>query len=103
MITFWPLCIASFIHMRKVVRKLWCLSYTTHCNLLYTINNSLRIHISLEKTGIKSIWSCLNSENCVVKIIPQLATKLPRSVFGHNYTYFSYKYSIMSQQVIRVI
>ena len=50
------------------------------------------------KRGVKSIWSCLNSDNCVVKTISQLATKLPRSVFGHNYRYFSYKYSIMSHQ-----
>ena len=56
------------------------------------------IQIYLEKRGIKSIWSCLNCENCVVKTISQLATKLPRSVFGHNYRYFSYKYSIMSHQ-----
>ena len=83
---------------RKVVRKLWRLPYITHCNLLHTINHSLPIQISLEKRGVKSIWSCLNSDNCVVKTISQLATKLPRSVFGHNYRYFSYKYSIMSHQ-----
>ena len=40
----------------------------------------------------------MNSDNCVVKTISQLATKLPHSVFGHNYRYFSYKYSIMSHQ-----
>ena len=76
----------------------WKLPYITHCNLLHTINNSLPIQISLEKRGVKSSWSCLNSDNCVVKTISQLATKLPRSVFGHNYRYFSYKYSIMSHQ-----
>ena len=59
------------------MRKLWRLPYITHCNLLHTI---LSIQISLEKRGIKSIWSCLNSENCVVKTISQLATKLTRSV-----------------------
>ena len=87
-----------YVAWRKVVRKLWRLPYITHCNLLHTINNSLPIQISLEKRGVKSIWSCLNSDNCVVKTISQLATKLPRSVFGHNYRYFSYKYSIMSHQ-----
>ena len=74
-----------YVAWRKVVRKLWRLPYITHCNLLHTINNSLPIQISLEKRGVKSIWSCLNSDNCVVKTISQLATKLPRSVFGHNY------------------
>ena len=80
------------------MRKLWRLPYITHCNLLHTINNSLPIQISLQKSGVKSNWSCLNSDNYVVKTISQLATKLPRSVFGHNYRYFSYKYSIMSHQ-----
>ena len=75
------------------MRKLWRLPYITHCNLLHTINNPLPIQISLEKRGIKSIRSCLNTENCVVKNISQLAKKFPRSVFGHTYRYFSYKYS----------
>ena len=47
----------------KAVRKLWRLPYTTLCNLLHTINNSLPIEIELEKRSIKSIWSCVNSEN----------------------------------------
>ena len=50
--------------------------YTTHCNLLHTINNSLPIEISLEKRCVKSIWPCVNSENYVVKTISRLATKL---------------------------
>ena len=81
-----------------IVRKLWRLPYTTHCNLLHTINNSLPIEISLEKRSVKSGWSCVNSENDVVKTISRLATKLPRSVFGQNYRYFSYKYSILPYQ-----
>ena len=70
-----------YVAWRKAVRKLWRLPYTTHCNLLHTINNSLPIEISLEKRSVKSIWSCVNSENDVVKTISQLAIKLPRSVF----------------------
>ena len=87
-----------YVAWRKAVRKLWRLPYTTHCNLLHTINNSLPIEISLEKRSVKSIWSCVNSENDVVKTISRLATILPRSVFGQNYRYFSYKYSILPYQ-----
>ena len=75
---------------------LWCSQM--YCSLLHTINNSLPIQISLEKRGVKYIWSCSNSENYVVKTISQLATTLSRSVLGHNYRYFSYKYLIMSHQ-----
>ena len=80
------------------MRILWHLPYTTHCNLLHTINNSLPIEISLEKRSVKSIWSCVNSENDV-KTISRLATKLPPSVFGQNYRYFSYKYFILPYQL----
>ena len=58
-----------YVAWRKAVRKLWRLPYTTHCNLLHTINNSLPIEISLEKRSVKSIWSCVNSENDVVNYI----------------------------------
>ena len=83
---------------RKAVRKLWRLPYTTHCNLLHTFNNSLPIEISLEKRSVKSIWSCVNSENDVIKTISRLSRKLPRSFFCQNYRYFSYKYSILPHQ-----
>ena len=33
---------------RKVVRKAWCLPFTTHCRFLHTINNSLPIDVQLE-------------------------------------------------------
>ena len=48
------------------MRTLWRLPYTTHCNLLHTINISLPIEMSLEKRSVKSIWSSLNMENFVV-------------------------------------
>ena len=63
-----------YVAWRKAVRKLGRLPYTTHCNLLHTINNTLPIEISLEKRSVKSSWSCVNSENDVVKTISQVAT-----------------------------
>ena len=41
-----------YVAWRKAVHKLWRLPYTTHCNLLHTINNSLPIEISLEKRSV---------------------------------------------------
>ena len=60
------------------------LPYTTHCNMLHTINNSLPIETSLERRSVKSIWLCVISENDVVKTISRLATKLPRSVLART-------------------
>ena len=69
------------------MRKLWRLPLllTATCCIQLTT-----IEISLGKRSVKSIWSCVNSENDV-KTISRLATKLPRSVFARNYRYFSYK------------
>ena len=69
--------------------KKQCVNYGVHCNLMHIINNSLPIEISLEKRSVQSIWSCVNSENYVVKTISRLPTKLPRSVFRQNYIDFS--------------
>ena len=48
---------------RKVIRKAWCLPFTTHCRFLHTINNSLPIDVQLEKRCLKFFHSCLNSSN----------------------------------------
>ena len=34
-----------YVAWRKAVRKLWRLPYTTHCNMLHTIDNSLLINL----------------------------------------------------------
>ena len=40
------------------------------------------------------IWSCLNSDNSIVKIIAKSAKCSSVSNFGVNYRYLSYKYKI---------
>ena len=54
---------------RKVIRKAWCLPFTTHCRFLHTINHSLPIDVQLEKRCLKFLHSCLSSSNEVVKSI----------------------------------
>ena len=57
--------------LRKVIRKAWCLPFTTHCRFLHTINNSLPIDVQLEKKGcLKFLHSCINSSNEVDKSHP---------------------------------
>ena len=69
---------------------------TTHCNLLSSINSSvlLVIVINLERRCVKYIWSCLNSDNSIVKTIANSAKCSSVSNFGDNYRYLSYKYKI---------
>ena len=56
-----------FVAWRKVVRRIWKVPNTTHCNLLPTINSSLPIEIALEKRCAKFIHSCLNGNNLIIK------------------------------------
>ena len=80
---------------RKVIRKAWCLSFTTHCRFLHTINNSLPIDVQLEKRCLKFLHSCLNSSNEVVKSISLSSIQQSFSTFGENYRYLCHKYKIM--------
>ena len=43
---------------RNVIRKAWCLPFTTHCRFLHTINNFLPIDVQLEKKCLKFLHSC---------------------------------------------
>ena len=80
---------------RKVIRKAWCLPFTTHCRFLHTINNSLPIDVQLEKICLKFVHSCLNSSNEVVKSISLSSIQQSFSTFGENYRYLCHKYKIM--------
>ena len=62
-----------FTAWRKSIRQLWKIPNTTHCNLLSSINSAIPIVINLERRCAKFIWSCLNSDNSIVKTIANLA------------------------------
>ena len=83
-----------YVAWRKVIRRLWKLPNTNHCNLLHTINNCLPIDVILEKRCAKFVWSCINSKNNIVKSISTSATSNPFSDFADNYKYITYKYKI---------
>ena len=86
-----------YVSWRKMVRLLWNLPRTTHCEFLSTINSSLHMDIALEKRCSKFLWASLNSENKVVKIGIYSSVHAARSVLGDNYRYLSHKYSINLQ------
>ena len=73
-----------FVAWRKVVRRLWKLPNTTHCNLLSTINSSLLIEIALEERCAKFIHSCLNSNNLIIKTTSISAITNHRSQYTDN-------------------
>ena len=58
-----------YVAWRKVTRLIWKLPFRIHCNLLYTINNCYPIDFILEKRCIKSLHSCLSSDNLVISIV----------------------------------
>ena len=75
-----------FTTWRKSIRRLWKI---TKCNLLSSINSSVPIFINLERKCAKFIWSCLNSDNSIVKTVAKSAKCSSVSNFGDNYRYLS--------------
>ena len=62
-----------YIAWRKVVRRIWRIPSTTHCNVLPGIDKALPIELLKEKRCAKFIWSCFNSHNLIVRIISMAA------------------------------
>lgn len=83
-----------YVAWRKIVRRLWNLPYTTHCNLLPGICKETPFDIILESRCIKYTWSCLNNENVYVRVLSIAALNNRRSVMGRNFRYLSFKYKI---------
>ena len=81
---------AFYTAWRKVVRRIWKIPSTTHCNLLPAINKSLPIEFLTEKGFTKFIWSCFNSHNLIIRNISIAAKMSSFSNFGDNYRYLSY-------------
>ena len=47
---------AFYIAWRKVVRRIWKIPSTTHCNLLPTINKSLPIEFLIKIKGVLNLF-----------------------------------------------
>ena len=79
---FWIKRNASFLRrMEKSSAQIMTFTITVICCTQLTTHSLLKYH--WRRQVLKCIWSCLNSENCencVVKTISQLVTKLSRSV-----------------------
>ena len=78
---------SSYVAWRRTIRKFWALPNTTHCKYLHTINNSLPIDFMLEKRCLKFIWSCINSNNTIVKDVSSLAIMYSYLSLGENYRF----------------
>ena len=61
---------------------------------IYTINNSLPIDLVFEKSCLKFIFSCTNSNNTIVKSVSSSAIMYSYSTLGENYRFLSDKYDI---------
>ena len=67
-----------------------------YCKYLHTITNSLPIDRMLEKRCLKLIWSCINSNDTIVKSVSSSANMYSYSSLGENYRFLSDKYDIIS-------
>ena len=101
-ICIWIPIMALFFYVawRRTIRKLWALPNTTHCKYLHTINNSLPIDLMLEERCLKFIWSCINSNNTIVKSVSSSAIMYSYSSLGENYRFLSDKYDIIWYNMI---
>ena len=92
---FYDKSVKSFyVAWRRTIRKLWVLPNTTYCKYLHTITNSLPIDLMLEKRCLKFNWSCINSNNTIVKSVSSSAIMNSYSSLGENYRFLSDKYDI---------
>ena len=81
------------VNYRKVLRRIWNLSWRTHCRLLPHVSNTLPLEVSLQKRFVNFFKSGYNSNNSVLNFIFKHAIK-SYSRIGRNLRYINYKYNL---------
>ena len=52
---------------RKLLRSLWGVQRTTHCNVIMVLSNQIPLIVTLQNRFIRFMSKCLSSSNCILK------------------------------------
>ena len=75
---------------RKAIRRLFGLPRNAHCNLLPLVAACLPIHSQLLNRCANFLNSCLNSNNCILKLLSSLALQGSGSQMANNCNLIKY-------------
>ncbi len=70
---------------RKALRMLWNVDRKTHCDIITALSNQVPLMLNLQRRFMRFIEKCLSSENCIVRIISEVAISNPMSCAGSNF------------------
>ena len=87
---------------RKAIRRLFGLPRNAHCNLLPLVAAYLPIQSQLLNRSANFVnrSSCLNSNNCILKLLSSLALQGSGSQMANNCNLIKYVYRINSNDIV---
>ena len=85
-----------FTSWRIAMRKVLCLPYRTHCNLLPLIAGCAPVEVQILNRIVKFICSGIKSDNTVLKVLSTLALNGSMSNVSKSCTYIMAKYGLSS-------
>ena len=85
---------------RKAIRRLFGLPRNAHCNLLPLVAACLPIQSQLLNRCANFVNSCLNSNNCILKLLSSLALQGSGSQMANNCNIIKYIYRINSNDIV---
>ena len=85
---------------RKAIRRLFGLPRNAHCNLLPLVAACLTIQSQLLNRCANFVNSCLNSNNCILKLLSSLALQGSGSQMANNCNLIKNVYIIKSNYIV---
>ena len=83
-----------YIAWRKCVRRIFCLPYMTHCNLLPIIANDQSIEFKLHNGFLIFFDSLCSSNNTCVNLCMKLVDRGSQSIVASSWSYLCYTYDM---------
>ncbi len=88
-----------YIAWRVAVRRVWCIPWRAHNNMLAHIAAVMDSEFLFEKRCIKLIKIALVSENCTVRTISNMGQYGSHSLMGANFKHLNRKYCMDESNV----
>ena len=89
-----------YTQWRTCIRKLLCVPYTTHCDMLHLLVQDKPIECQLILRAVKFYQAIIKSDNTIVQVCGQLALNGSRSKVSNSINYIAYKCSLSKYDIM---
>ena len=77
-----------FVSWRRALKRIWELPISIHADIIYSLSGKCPIEIEIKHRILRFSFSCINSDNYLVRIVARHSIFFMRSYSGLGFNFF---------------